>query len=425
MNITVLGLWHLGCVTAACSARHFPVKGLDFDAARIARLADGAAPFHEPGLDERLREGVAAGRLRFTGDAEEACRGADILWVTIDTPVDENDEADTAGVMRDIRRCVPLLPSGALVLLSSQLPAGTCRQLESEFSPAGYRFACSPENLRLGQALACLENADRIVAGCRDERTRTELDTLLRRFTNTIIWMRPESAEMTKHALNAFLALSITFMNEVARIGESVGADAREVERGLKSDNRIGPRAYVSPGAAFAGGTLARDVAALSRLAADRNLPLELIPAVKQSNDVHRRWPWEKIQRHFAGAAGIRIALLGLTYKPGTSTLRRSAAVELARTLKAGGFEVRASDPSQSALPDELAFICLMPTVADATDGADAAVLCTPWPEFRQADWPAIVARMRQPFLIDAGRFLESCVADLPRIHYVTLGSPA
>jgi UDPglucose 6-dehydrogenase len=425
MKIAVLGLWHLGCVTAACAARYFNVTGLDFDAANIAGLQTGKAPLFEPGLDDLILAGLASGHLDFTADITVACGNADILWVAYDTPVDENDQADVESVLRAVRRCVPALPHGALVLLSSQLPVGTCRRLEDEFSGQGYRFACSPENLRLGQAIEIFTSADRIIAGYRDERAKGQLTELFAPFTRQVVWMRPESAEMTKHAINSFLALSITFMNELSCLCERTGADAKEVERGLKSESRIGPKAYLSPGGAFAGGTLARDVVTLARLGRDYGETTEVISAIKRSNDQHRLWTLKKIQKTFSGEQGRRIALLGLTYKPGTDTLRRSSAVELAHALAADGFEVRAYDPSQPVLPAELGFIQFKRNIPEAIKDADAIVICTAWPEFRQLDWPAVLAHLRRPFVIDAARFLEKSLTGLPNLRYITVGSPA
>ena len=424
MKVAVLGLWHLGCVTAACCAKHFDVVGLDFDAANIAALRQGKAPLFEPGLDDLIQAGLASGRLRFTGDIKDACTEADILWVTYDTPVDEADQADIESVLREVRRCVPALPRGALILLSSQLPAGTCRLLEGEFGLQGYRFACSPENLRLGKAIEIFTKADRIIAGYRDERAKTQLAELFAPFTQQVVWMRPESAEMTKHAINSFLALSITFMNEVARLCEATGADAKEVERGLKSESRIGPKAYLSPGGAFAGGTLARDIVTCTQLGQKYGEALEVIPAIKRSNDRHRQWALQKIQKLFSGQTGRRIALLGLTYKPGTNTLRRSSAVELARALHAAGHEVRAFDPSLPAMPPELAFIRRFPDAAATLGEVDAVVVCTEWPEFRQLDWQALVPRLRQPLILDAARFLEKALLGLPKVQYISVGSP-
>ena len=424
MNITVLGLWHLGCVTAASCAHHFSVTGLDFDAANLSLLQTGRAPLAEPGLDALLQSGLAGGRLHFTDDIGQACRTADLLWVTYDTPVNEDDQADSDSVLREIRRCVPALPHGALVLLSSQLPVGTCASLEREFAATGVRFACSPENLRLGKALEIFNQADRVIVGCRDKKSHAQLAALFAPFTREIVWMRPESAEMTKHAINSFLALSITFMNEVARLCEATGADAKEVERGLKSESRIGPRAYLSPGGPFAGGTLARDVVALTKLGQHHGEELNVVPAIKRSNDRHRGWALAKLQHIFAGEGGRRIALLGLTYKPGTSTLRRSAAMELAGALAANGFEVCASDPSSPALPSAQRCLQFKSTAAEAMAGADAVVVCTEWPEFRTLYWPAILPTLRRPLVLDANRFLEKSVAGFPHLQYVTVGSP-
>jgi UDPglucose 6-dehydrogenase len=214
-------------------------------------------------------------------------------------------------------------------------------------------------------------------------------------------------------------------MNEVARLCEATGADAKEVERGLKSESRIGPKAYLSPGGAFAGGTLARDVVTFTQLGQKYGEQLEVLPAIKRSNDRHRQWAQQKIQKLFTGESGRRIALLGLTYKPGTNTLRRSSAVELAQSLHRAGFEIRAFDPSQPPLPPELAFIQFKSSAAEAADGADAVVLCTEWPEFRTLDWPALLARLRRPLVIDAARFLEKPLAGLPNVQHITVGSPA
>src|ERR1700728_3474374 len=265
MKIIVQGLWHLGSVTAACCAKHFQVTGLDFDTANVAKLNSGHAPLLEPGLDELISVGIAAKKLLFTTDSKIACENADILWLTYDTPVNENDESDVESVLADLRRALPHLSKGALVLISAQLPVGTCAKLEKEF-PQFY-FTCSPENLRLGKAIDSFEKAERVIVGIRDDAKKPLLEKLFAPFTAQIIFMRTESAEMVKHALNSFLALSITFINEVARLCEHTGADAKEVSIGLKSEPRIGPKAYLGPGGPFAGGTLARDVGTLTKLA--------------------------------------------------------------------------------------------------------------------------------------------------------------
>jgi UDPglucose 6-dehydrogenase len=420
MNITVLGLWHLGCVTAACSARHFQVVGLDFDAANVAKLNAGQAPLFEPGLNELITAGLAAKKLSFTTDPQIACAKADVLWLCYDTPVNENDESDVDFVLGQLCRALPHLPKGALVLISAQLPVGVCRRLEAEFPE--FHYACSPENLRLGKAIDAFEKAERVIVGIRNDAKKPLLEELFAPFTPQILFMRTESAEMVKHALNSFLALSITFINEVARLCEHVGADAREVSAGLKSEPRIGQMAYLGPGGPFGGGTLARDVVTLTQLAAAKSEKISVIPAIKQSNDLHRGWALRRLQTRLGGLRGKKIAVLGLTYTPNTDTLRRSAAVELCRNLLAAGASVHAFDPAVKQLPGELAQVRLDSQMAGALNGADAAVVCTEWPEFRQVDWAKMVLVMRQRIFVDANRFLEKELKNLPGVEHLSVG---
>jgi UDPglucose 6-dehydrogenase len=420
MNVTVLGLWHLGCVTAACCARHFQVVGLDFDEANIAKLDSGQAPLFEPGLNELITSGLAAKKLSFTADPKIACARADVLWLCYDTPVNENDESDVDFVLANLHRVLPHLPKDVLVLISAQLPVGTCHRLEAEFPQ--FHFACSPENLRLGRAIDAFEKAGRVIVGIRDDAKKALLEKLFTPFTPQILFMRTESAEMVKHALNSFLALSITFINEIARLGEHVGADAKEVSAGLKSEPRIGPKAYLGPGGPFAGGTLARDVVTLTKLAAAKNEKISVIPAITQSNNLHRGWALRRLQSRLGDLRGKKIAVLGLTYTTNTDTLRRSAAVELCRNLLAEGAGVHAFDPAVKQLPAELAGVRLASQITGALSGADAAVVCTEWPEFRGADWAKIAPAMRQRIFVDANRFLEKELKNLPAVEHLSVG---
>ena len=329
MHVVILGLWHLGSVTAACTARHHRVTGLDFDEATISDLKKGRAPLHEPGLDARLAEGLQSGRLDFTTEANTAST-ADLLWVCYDTPVDEDDRSDLSFVRYRIERVLRHLRPGTVVLISSQLPVGTCAELSS-LHPQ-FEFACSPENLRLGKAIDAFEAPARIVVGAL-EPARPVLNNLLKSIGAPLIWMSPASAEMVKHALNSFLALSIAFINEIATLSESLGADAQEVAQGLKSEPRIGARAYLAPGGPFAGGTLARDVVTLTKLGIEVHQPLKLIPAIKASNDEHRGWVYRRTRAILDGISPPTFAILGLASTPNTSTVRRSAAVELCGQL--------------------------------------------------------------------------------------------
>ena len=420
MQIVVQGLWHLGSVTAACCAKHFEVVGLDFDKANIAKLNSGKAPLLEPGLDALIAAGIASKKLSFTTDAKAACANAEILWLTYDTPVNDSDESDVEFVLTNLRRALPFLQKDALVLISAQLPVGTCARLEKEFPQ--FHFACSPENLRLGKAIDSFEKAERVIVGIRDDAKKPLLEKLFTPFTPQIIFMRTESAEMVKHALNSFLALSITFINEVARLCEQVGADAKEVSVGLKSEPRIGPKAYLGPGGPFAGGTLARDVVTLTKLAETNGEKISVIPAIKQSNDLHRGWAFQRLQSRLGDLRGKKISILGLTYTTNTDTLRRSAAIELCEQLLKAGAKVSAFDPAVKNLPLELKAVSLAADVSSALNGADATAICTEWPQFRQADWAKIVPQMRQPVFVDANRFLEKELKTVAGVEHLSVG---
>jgi UDPglucose 6-dehydrogenase len=420
MKITILGLWHLGCVTAACTAKHFHVTGLDFDAANVAKLNQGQAPLFEPGLNELIAAGLASKKLSFTTDAKAACANADVLWLCYDTPVNENDESDMEFVLGNLRRALAHLSKGALVLISAQLPVGTCAKLEKELPQ--FHFACSPENLRLGKAIDSFEKAERVIVGIRSDAKKAVLEKLFTPFTPQILFMRTESAEMVKHALNSFLALSITFINEVARLCEHTGADAKEVSAGLKSEPRIGPKAYLGPGGPFAGGTLARDVVTLTKIADAKGEKISVIPAIKQSNDLHRGWAFRRLLSRLDDLRGKRISILGLTYTTNTDTLRRSAAVELCQKLLEASAKVAVFDPAVKSLPKELSAVSLAADVAGALKDADAAVICTEWPQFRQTDWAKIVPAMRQPVFVDANRFLEKELKSIAGVEHLSVG---
>ena len=427
MRVAVQGLWHLGSVTAAClAAAGHDVVGFDEDQAAVAGLSAGTPPIAEPGLPELVQAGIAGHHLSFTTDAPEAVTEAEVLWVTYDTPVDENDVADVGFVVDRIKATLPLLPKQCFVVVSSQLPVGSIAALEASANTIGrddLGFACSPENLRLGKAIEVFAEPDRVVLGVRHAAGAEKFKRLMAPITANVLVMGVESAEMTKHAINSFLAMSVAFANEIATVCEIAGADADEVALGLKSESRIGPRAYLGPGAAFAGGTLARDISFLAARGRDAGADLALIPAVAISNDRHRNWAFNRLQSLLGPLAGRRVAILGLTYKPGTDTLRRSSSVELARALLAAGATVGAFDPAVAALPPDLALpIELAPSAAAAVAGADAVVIGTDWPEFRQLDWPQLLSTLARPVVVDANGWLKAALGGEANVTYASVG---
>jgi UDPglucose 6-dehydrogenase len=428
MNVVVLGLWHLGSVTAACmAAAGHSVTAFDPNPATVEALAGGRPPVAEPGLPELITRGLQAGNLRFTTALPMAIRTAEVVWVAFDTPVDEEDRADRGYVEKHVQAVFPHLADHAVVVLSSQLPVGTVRKLEQAWSRVAngrtVSFASAPENLRLGNAIEVFTMPDRIVVGVRDEQARQRMAALLSPIGARIEWMSIESAEMTKHAVNAFLATSVTFANELAAICERAGADAKEVERGLRTERRIGPYAYLSPGGAFAGGTLARDVAFLRALGNELGQPTPLMDGVVASNAQHSLWARRRLETDIGSLAGRKVAVWGLTYKPGTDTIRRSSAIELCRWLVDQGARVHVHDPAVTGLPDDLPVIRHQDPL-DAVTEAQALVVATDWPLYRDIDIERLATVAPNLLVLDANRFLGSTLGSDARFRVVAVGQP-
>ncbi|MDR2405729.1 MAG: nucleotide sugar dehydrogenase [Deltaproteobacteria bacterium] len=427
MRIAVLGLWHLGTVTAAgAAALGHNVIGWDRVPQHISAFNKGLAPIFEPGLNEQLKSGLASGNLTFTDNMPAALKDAELAWICHDTPVNEDDIADPESVIADIKEAIPLLPRGTLILVSSQLPAGTCSAL-SAFIKSKNRedldLACSPENLRLGNALEIFSHPERVVCGISSARAKAMLTELFQPMTGNIVWMSVPSAEMTKHAINAFLATSVSFANEIASLCEFVGADAKEVEKGLKSEKRIGPGAYLSPGQAFAGGTLARDLTFLDDLGKKAKFDLPVIEGARVSNELHKNWIIARLKEKLKSLDGKLIAMWGLAYKPGTDTLRRSSSLETAGKLLASGASVAAHDPAVKQLPDLFKErIKLSTTALDAVKGADALVICTPWPDYSQVDKNEVLTRLKRHLILDPSGFLREVYGADSSLEYVSIG---
>jgi UDPglucose 6-dehydrogenase len=415
-------------VTAACLASvGHDVVGLDSNQYVISSLSEGKAPLFEPGLDTLISEGIKSGRLKFTSDIASACKEAEVLWVAFDTPVDDDDLADIFFVLNQVKSILMFLSEGALVLISSQLPVGSIAFLENYARKIGpnknFLFAISPENLKLGKALNAFLDPDRIIVGTRSANARVVLEKLLLPITKKLEWMSVESAEMTKHAINAFLATSVTFANEIAAICELVGADAKEVERGLKSESRIGPKAYLSPGGPFAGGTLARDIEFLAKISQDRKLITPLLSSVRRSNDAHKKWVQRKLLEHFPDLSNTRVLIWGLTYKAGTDTLRRSLSVELVDWLLGQGAQVQVYDPAVKVLP--INWLNRVKKCMHALeDLAEMQVLVvgTEWPEFKDEARRLPEFEYSNLLIIDANRYIQESLRE-KAIAYLSVGS--
>ncbi len=430
-KVCIIGIWHLGAVTSACLASlGYRVIGVDNSADRVKELNRGVPPLFEPGLAELLSENVAAGRLQYTTDLETAVRQAAYVLFTFDTPVDEQDEVDLSELFDTCERLAPHLAEGATFVISSQVPVGTCEELVAvirRVNPqASFGIACVPENLRLGQAIQRFLHPDMLVIGADDTDTAERVERLLTPIEAPKPRVSLRTAEMTKHAINAFLATSISFINEIANLCERVGADAVQVGEALRLDQRIGPWALLRPGLAFAGGTLARDMKTLLRLAKRHDYEGSLLRGVMAVNERQNGIVLEKLREVHESLQGLTVGVLGLTYKAGTSTMRRSASMDIVASLLAEGAKVKAFDPKAEVgdIPSLPGLSLCDDAYALAAD-CDALILLTSWPEFSDLDTARLKSIMNYPLFIDPQNSLDAEGMAALGFRYVGLGRGA
>ena len=411
-KVSVVGIWHLGSVYSTCLANlGYEVVGVDPDPRRVKDLNSGMPPIFEPGLEELLTSNIEAGRLKYTTDMASALTGCRFAMVTFDTPVDDNDDVDLSPVLNACQEMGGYLESGSIMIISSQVPVGTCDRIKSLIKQSrpslDFDIAYSPENLRLGKAVEYFQKPDRIVIGADSSATLDKVEAFFGVIPAPKLRMNLRTAEMTKHALNAFIATSISFANEIANLCDEVGADALKVAQALRSESRIGGKLPLLPGLAFAGGTLARDLKVLKKLGEDSGYEAPLINAVLTVNQRQNRLVMRKLERIHGSVKGLKVGILGLTYKPDTSTLRRSAAIEIIKDLSDKGAIIGAYDPK--ADPQEMLRHKEIARYSDPyslAKGADALVIVTDWPEFKDLDFDLIKSLMRKPVLIDAKNML-------------------
>ena len=335
MKIGVAGLWHLGVMYAVGLAElGHDVIAYDPNPISISDFKNGQLLVFEPGLQEMLVKNSENGNLNFTDQCIDF-QEIELLVLAYDTPVDEEDNADVEFVIAEFERIIENLSSDVHILVSSQLPVGTCDVIRVILDKNGRngRVMIQPENLRLGKALVSFFSPERIIVGTHNGQEDPVVNQLFKGIEAPIVWMHSKSAEVTKHALNSFLATSVTFMGELAEICEIVGADAKEVEIGLKSDSRIGPNAYLSPGLGFAGGTLARDVRALSNLQMKIRVLPAIITSLLTSNRYNNDWISRSLGKITSNTEALRICFWGVSYVENTDTLRRSEIYVLMRKL--------------------------------------------------------------------------------------------
>ncbi len=413
MKIAMVGSGYVGLVSGACFADFgHDVVCIDKDPAKIESLNAGVMPIFEPGLAELVATNVRGGRLSFTTDLAEGIAGAGAIFIAVGTPSRRGDgHADLSFVHAVAAEVAANLKTPAVVVTKSTVPVGTGDEVEriiAEANPAvRFAVASNPEFLREGAAITDFKRPDRIVIGTDDEWARSVMTEVYRPlFLNRapLLFTSRRSSELIKYAANAFLAVKITFINEMADLCEKVGADVQDVARGIGMDGRIGSK-FLHAGPGYGGSCFPKDTLALLKTAEDYDAPTRIVEAVVKVNESRKRAMGRKVIDALGGldaARGKKVALLGLTFKPNTDDMRDSPSIAIARTLTDAGVEVAAYDPEGMELARSL-----MPEVTmtkgpyEAVDGADAVVIVTEWDAFRALDLERVKTLAKTPVLVD------------------------
>src|SRR5579859_3306802 len=420
--IAVIGTGHVGLVTAAGFAElGSQVWCVDVDAAKIERLNRGEMPIYEPGLAECLERNRE--RLHFGTELAPALEHARLLFVAVGTPPTYSGDADLSAV-HAVVESMPASDHHALVMKST-VPVGTggaIRRIFEAQGKHGFGYVSCPEFLKEGSALEDFLHPDRAVVGDAGDWAGDAVVELYRPLDAPLVRTDIASAEMIKLAANAFLATKISFINEIANVCEETGADVAEVARGMGLDHRIGTH-FLRPGIGFGGSCFPKDVSALKQLAGNSGYHFQLLTAVIEVNELQKRRVIGKLHKHLGTLVGKRVALLGLAFKPNTDDMREASSLVLAARLQADGAQVQAYDPVAEEEARKLMIgVQFAGSALDAVDGADAAIIVTEWPEFRELDWPSIAQRMDGRLIIDGRNYLSRETVEAAGFAYEGIG---
>ncbi len=435
MRITMIGGGYVGLVSGACFAEFgTDVTVVEADPGKLAALREGRMPIYEPGLERLVNENVAAGRLSFTGDLKEGVRGAEAVFIAVGTPTRRGDgHADLTYVYAAADQAARALTAPAVMVTKSTVPVGTGRRIKEIVAAARpdleIDVASNPEFLREGNAIGDFMRPDRVVIGSDTDRAREVLGQLYRPLNlieTPILYTGIETAELTKYAGNAFLAMKVTFINEMADLCEKVGADVHDVARGIGLDGRIG-RKFLHPGPGYGGSCFPKDTLALVRTAQDHGAPSRLVEATVMVNDARKSGMAMRVINACGGSVrGKTIAVLGLTFKPETDDMRDSPSLPIVSRLAEDGATIRAFDPEGMSLARPL----LPETVTwcrdalDAAAGADAVVLVTEWNEFRAISPVRLREAMRGRVLVDLRNAWDPIAMRQAGFDYQGIGRP-
>ena len=429
MKIAVVGLWHLGEVVAAGLAElGHAVVAVDEDERVVSNLQKEIPPLPEKDVASRMARHLKDGSLSFSTDFRRV-KDCDAVFLTHDTPVDKNDESDIGILRQSAVKLSRYMKNDALFVVMSQVPVGTTKRLFESIQKHNPKFVGEaiyfPENLQLGKALECFLSPERVVIGAETESAFFKLDTIIARVKCPRIRMNIASAEITKHALNSFLATSLSFIYNLSDVCEMAGGDITDVARALRSDPRIGELAYLDSSLGFSGGTLMRDLRTLSKFAKKNKKQLLVIDGVLQTNINRRKILVSRLRRLLpTPLSKATIGILGVTYKPGTSTLRRSLALELIGMLRKEKAKIHVFDPQASAgeFKKETG-LQLSETAEKASRGCHALLLVTAWPEFKDLPLKKIQKAMSPPYLLlDTRNFLKSEEKEIQKAGFLYRG---
>jgi UDPglucose 6-dehydrogenase len=429
-EIAIVGAGHVGLVTAACFAElGHTVTSIDKDVQRIANLRDGILPFFEPELSELVARNASASRLCFSDDIASGISSAEYIFIAVGTPMLHDGSADVSCVSAAAEEIARALDHDAIVINKSTVPVGTAemilgilrRHCETGINPS---VASNPEFLRQGSAVKDFMNPDRIVVGAASDLVQDAIRGLYSPLNATVIATGIATAEMIKYASNTFLAMKLSFINEIANICDRVGADILGVVQGVGSDKRIGA-AYLRPGLGYGGSCFPKDVAALESLAKNHGFNSQLLPAIVRANSRQIDMFVLTVKRLLGDLKAKRIAVLGLSYKPDTDDVSGSPAIAFIRSVTAGGAEVVAHDPV--AIPRArriLADVAFASSAYEAVAKADAVAIATDWPDYRELDFALAKSLMRGDLIIDTPNIYDAHLVASYGLRYAGMGRP-
>ena len=430
MKIGVVGTGYVGLVAAACFAENGnSVIGVDIDEAKIKALLRGQIPIYEPGLAEIVVQNVAEGRLRFTTDIEVAVRECDVLFIAVGTPQDEDGSADLQFVLKVAEQIAEAMNGPKTVVNKSTVPVGTAAKVKAAIEARTKHpvsVVSNPEFLKEGAAVDDFLKPDRVVIGTADPASEAVMRELYEPFVRTgkpILVMDNVSAELTKYASNAMLALRISFMNEVANLCDATGADVEMVRKGMATDSRIGP-AFLFPGLGYGGSCFPKDVKAIDHTSREYGAPMEIVAAVERVNSRQKTIMLPRMEKALGSLSGKKIAVWGVAFKPRTDDIREAPALCVIEGLIAKGATVAAYDPkamdhAKGSLPKSVRWA---KNAYDALEGADALLLATEWNEFREPDFRKMKSLMARPLIFDGRNIYNPKTVKALGFEYVGVG---